>query len=113
MKKVLNIFIIICSVQVSFAQITPVQPKQTTIDSLKQALSATTNDTLRLVLSNELRYNYFLVNTNYDSTLIYSRQVCALAHRLGYKIDEAYALDMIGDILNFQYNENTLETFEE
>ena len=93
-----------------FAQITSITSEQRTIDSLKQALLATSNDTLRLVLANELRYNYFLVNTNYDSTLIYSTQVYDLAHILGYKIDEAYALDMIGDILDFQHNENTLET---
>ncbi len=111
LKKVLTIFALICSVHILFAQITPIRPEQRTIDSLKQALFTTTNDTLRLVLTNELRYNYFKVNTNFDSTLIYSRQVFALAHRLGYKIDEAYALDMIGDILNFQHNENTLETF--
>jgi len=111
LKKVLIIFVIICSVQVLFAQITPNRPKQRHIDSLKQALLASTNDTLRLVLANELGYNYLMVNTNLDSTLIYSRQVFALAHRLGYKIDEAYALDMIGSILNFQHNENTLETF--
>src|SRR4051794_2458288 len=94
-----------------FAQITPIRPGTRTIDSLKQALLATRNDTLRLVLANELRYDYFLVNTNLDSALTYSRQVFDLAHRLDYKIDEAYALDMTGDLLNFQHNENTLETF--
>jgi signal transduction histidine kinase len=99
--------VISCFVQVLFAQISSIgKTKQSTLDSLKQALSATTNDTLRLVLANELGLRY----ANNDSSLGYFRQVLDLAHRMGYKIDEAYALDFIGNILMFQYNEHTLQT---
>ncbi len=111
MKRILTIFAFVCSIQAAFAQITTTDPLQHTIDSLKQELQVTTNDTLRLVLANELHYNYLFKKFNYDSALVYSKQSFTLAHKLGYRIDEAYALDMIGDILNFQHNEHTLETF--
>jgi two-component system NtrC family sensor kinase len=111
LKKVLTIIAFIYSVQIALAQITSIDPQQRIIDSLKQELQATTNDTLRLVLANELHYIYLLKRINYDSAIVYSKQSFALAHELGYKIDEAYALDMIGDILNLQHNEHTLETF--
>jgi signal transduction histidine kinase len=110
-KRVLTILVVICSFQALFAQTAPVKPEQSNLESLKQAFLATTNDTLRLVLANDLRNNYFFKNINYDSTLFYSRQVVTLAHKLGYKIDEAYGLDVTGYVLNLQKNEHTLETF--
>ena len=81
MKKALAISALIFSVQILIAQISPVKPEQRTIDSLKQALSATTNDTLRLVLTNQLRHNYFLLNTNFDG---------AIRHGLIYKEGEGH-----------------------
>lgn len=82
-----------------------------TIDSLRNDLKETQNDTLRLVLFTQLRYNYFFVNTNLDSALFYSKQVLRMAQKLKYKIDEAYGLDLMGDVMNLQHNESTLETF--
>ncbi|HVK97224.1 MAG TPA: ATP-binding protein [Flavisolibacter sp.] len=110
MIKLISIFIFAASVQHAFAQDIPYYTKQTTIDSLKHQLQSTKNDTLQLVLVNELRYNYFFGMGNFDSALVYSKKVYAFAQQLGYKIDEAYALDLIGDILNFQHSEHTLET---
>ncbi len=81
------------------------------MDSLKHELAATKNDTLRLVLANQLRYDYFFGNGHVDSALVYSKLVLALTQKLGYKIDEAYACDLVGDILNYQHHQNTLEMF--
>jgi tetratricopeptide (TPR) repeat protein len=110
MKKLLLIFVFACSVQIPFAQvILPVGPA--TIDSLKAELKKTSNDTLRLVLVNELRFNYFFGKGDFDSALVYSKQVLGLAQKMGYKIDEAYAYDLLADIFNFQHHDQTLETF--
>ena len=69
------------------------------IDSLKYELQKTQNDTLKLVLTNQIRYHYFF-SGNFDSTLVYSNLFLPLTQKLGYKIDEAYAYDLIGDVLS-------------
>ena len=80
------------------------------IDSLKYELQKTQNDTLKLVLTNQIRYHYFF-SGNFDSTLVYSNLFLPLTQKLGYKIDEAYAYDLIGDVLSFKHSQGTLETF--
>jgi uncharacterized membrane protein len=100
-----------CYVQLLSAQVNQSTILQATIDSLKQELTTTQNDTLRLVLANALRYNYFFKNGNFDSALVYSKQVLALAQKLGYRIEEAYGWDLVGDILSFKHDQNTLQTF--
>jgi hypothetical protein len=97
--------------QLLSAQVSSPPAKLSTIDSLKNELNTTSNDTLRLVLANELRFNYFFKTANFDSTLTYSKLIFTLAQKLHLKIDEAYALDLIGDVLNYQHNPNTLQTF--
>ena len=81
------------------------------IDSLKHEFESTSNDTLKLVLVNQLRYFYFFEKGNLDSALVYSKQLLPLTQKLNYKIDEAYAMDLIADIMNYQNNQKTLETF--
>jgi two-component system NtrC family sensor kinase len=111
LKKLIIILFFAGSIQMPSAQTSQSVYGRTTIDSLKYELGTTQNDTLRLVLFAQLRYNYFFINTNLDSAMFYSKQVLSLTQKLKYKIDEAYAWDMIGDIMNLQNNESTLETF--
>ena len=112
MKKLITLLFLICSVQILSAQALPFsQPAR--VDSLKHALQTTANDTLRLVLINRIQHHYFLINTNFDSALFYSRQLLQLTRKLNYKIDEAYALDLVGSYMNFLLNSQTLKTLFE
>jgi two-component system NtrC family sensor kinase len=68
--------------------------QQSYIDSLKNELKNSENDTLNLVLYSLLCMSY--QSKNYDSALLYSRKQFQLAQKLDYKLDQAYALDNIG-----------------
>jgi two-component system NtrC family sensor kinase len=83
--------------------------QQNYIDSLKYELQITQNDTLRLVLLTRLGGKYYY-NSKYDSSLFFSQQQMQIAQKLNYKIDEAYALDIVGSCM-FQLNySRSLET---
>src|SRR4051812_17691048 len=105
------ILIPLCSAPLLYAQSPHLVTGEQTIDSLKNELARTENDTLRLVLFSQLRYNYFFVNTDMDSILLYSKLFLQTAQKLSYKIDEAYGWDLVADVMNFQQNAHTLETF--
>ncbi|HEX5152488.1 MAG TPA: ATP-binding protein [Parafilimonas sp.] len=61
-------------------------------DSLRAAVQTSTNDTQLLVLYSLMAHQ----SVSYDSSLLYSMKECTLAKRLGYKLDQAYALDQAG-----------------
>ena len=112
MKSLIQFLFCLCLYQMVHAQESLlIKPKN--IDSLKIELNKTQNDTLRLVLLNHLRLNYFFVpaTAQFDSALVYSQQLLLVAQKLNYKIDEAYALDCIGDVMSFLHNQNTLKAF--
>src|SRR5436189_1534313 len=109
-KKAITILLFAGSVQTLFAQSSQSLSSQA-IDSLRNEFETTHNDTLHLILVNQLRYNYFFVHPNLDSALFYSEQVLTMAQKLKYRIDEAYSLDLIGDVMNYMHSQNTLETF--
>ena len=64
------------------------------IDSIKNAIRISKNDTDKLVLYSKLSVTYSA--ERYDSALISSQQYYQLAKGLNYKLDEAYALDNVG-----------------
>ena len=109
MKKLISIFVLACSVQRVSAQDLP-SSQTVPIDSLKQALRSTTNDTLRMVLTNNIQNYYFISNSNLDSALLYSKQFLQLTQKLHYKIDEAYAYDAVGLYMSFLAHPQTLGT---
>jgi tetratricopeptide (TPR) repeat protein len=109
MKKLIIIFVFACSVQRLLAQDLPFS-QAAPVDSLKQALHATTNDTLRMVLANNIQNYYYFVNSNLDSAIFYSKQFLQLTQKLHYRIDEAYAYDVVGIYMSFLPHPQTLET---
>ena len=64
------------------------------VDSLKNELNTSHNDTLNLVLYSLLCLGY--QNSSYDSALLYAQKQFQLAQQLDYQLDQAYALDNIG-----------------
>ena len=113
MKDLVAILFFIFSVEIASAQYNSFIAPQSTLDSVKTILANTKNDTLQLVLVNQLRSAYFFSQFafNADSALLYSEQLLAISQKLDYKIDEAYALDCIGDVMNYLHNQNTLDRF--
>ncbi len=109
MKKLITIFVLACSVQQLSAQDLPFS-QAAPVDSLKQALHATTNDTLRMVLANNIQNYYYFVNGNLDSAIFYAKQFLQLTQKLPYRIDEAYAYDVVGIYMSFVPDPQTLET---
>ncbi len=105
----MTIFALACSVQRLSAQVLPTSQSMP-IDSLRQALQSTTNDTLRMVLTNNIHNYYFILNSNLDSALFYSKQFLQLTQKLDYKIDEAYAYDAMGLYMSFLAHPQTLQT---
>src|SRR4051794_12713431 len=101
-----------CSVQPLLAQDLPLS-QSISIDSLKQALQSTANDTLRMVLTNNIQNYYFISNSNLDSALFYSEQFLQLTQKLHYRIDEAYAYDATGLYMSFLAHPQTLQTLLE
>jgi signal transduction histidine kinase len=110
-NKFILLLFFACSALLPAAQQGQSVSGQQAIDSLQHELAQTKNDTLRLVLFSHLRYNYFFVNTNLDSTFHYSKLILQIAQKLNYKIDEAHAWNLVGDVMNFLQNEHTLEAF--
>jgi two-component system NtrC family sensor kinase len=107
-KKLIAIVILACLVQRLSAQNLHLS-KAASVDSLKQALHATTNDTLRMVLSSNIQLYYYYDN-NWDSTLFYSEQFLQLAQKLHYRLDEAYAYDVLAIYMRSLVHPQTLET---
>ncbi len=97
------LFILLLSFTVSF-----VSGQQNTVDSLKHELETTKNDTLRLVLLTLLSNKYS--DKKYDSVLFFAEQQLPLAQKLNYKIDEAYALDIMAESMLHLRNTRILET---
>ena len=58
-------------------------------DSLRSALTITTNDTLKIVLLTKLTDYYS--ETNPDSSFAYANELARVANRLSFKLDEAHA----------------------
>ncbi len=106
----MTIFVLACSVQQLSAQDLHLS-QAARVDSLKQALHATTNDTLRMVLNNNIHlYYYFHNNDNVDSNLFYSKQFLQLTQKLHYRLDEAYGYDVLGIWMRERVHPQTLET---
>jgi two-component system NtrC family sensor kinase len=96
-------FILLLSFAVSF-----ISGQQNQVDSLKHELETTKNDTLRLVLLTLLSNKY--LDKKYDSVLFFAEQQLPLAQKLNYKIDEAYALDIMAESMQHLRNTRILET---
>ena len=109
MKKLIAIFILACLIQRLSAQ-HPHFSKTAPVDSLKQALKVTTNDTLRMVLTENIQNHYYFVNGNLDSALFYAKQFLQLTQKLHYRIDEAHAHDVVGIYMSFLSHPETLQT---
>lgn len=86
-KRILILLLFWLIVHDARAQLTPV-------DSLKLEISNTKNDTLRLVLLSKLIGHFF--ESDFKQSSDYARQMLPLAKKMGYKIEEAYAMDVIG-----------------
>jgi len=99
----LVIFLPVCYSQNSDSNVI----RQSYIDSLKNELGTCRNDTFRLVLYSNLCNAY--QNKSYDSTLSYSEKQFALAKQMGYRLDEAYALDNIGYNMYYLSNPKALQ----
>src|SRR4051812_12929678 len=98
-----SLFILLLLFTVSFTS-----GQQNMVDSLKHGLETTRNDTLRLVLLTLLSNRY--LDKKYDSVVFFAEQQLLLAQKLNYKIDEAYALDIMGERMMHLYNTRILET---
>ena len=86
------------------------QTNQNEIDSLHLALQITTNDTIRMDLTDNLAFAF--TESNSDSALFYYDKSAMLADKLGLKIDEVAKLDMKGYILSTRRNyPQSLATF--
>lgn len=64
------------------------------IDSLKHILLTTTNDTLKLSCAGNLAEAY--AETSPDSAWVYAERELLLARKLGFRLNECYALNHIG-----------------
>src|SRR5687768_7026431 len=85
--KIIVLLLLCFILNTSTAQLTPV-------DSLKLEISNTKNDTLRLVLLSKLTSHFF--EADFEQSLVYSKQMLQLTKSLGYKIEQAYAMHLIG-----------------
>jgi len=86
MKTKLVLFVMILFISPSFGQ-------RSVIDSLSHVLSKTNNDTMRLVLSKRLSWQW--LNVNSDSSIKFAEQYLQLSKRMKYSINEADALHLI------------------
>src|SRR5262249_13818241 len=86
-KKIFWVFILLGYVQLCVAQ-------DAHIDSLKNALNSTPEDTTRVNLLIELSKNYF--STSPPDAIAYGEQAKALAEKLQFKRGLAYSLKNIG-----------------
>ncbi len=67
---------------------------QISIDSLKHVLYITDNDTLKLSCAGNLTEAY--LETQPDSSVVYAEMQLAYARKLGYRLNESYALGHLG-----------------
>jgi two-component system, NtrC family, sensor kinase len=86
MKTKLVLFVMILFISPSFGQ-------RSVIDSFSHVLSKINNDTMRLVLSNRLSWQW--LNVNSDSSIKYAEQYMQFSKRMKYSINEADALHLI------------------
>ena len=70
---------------------------QLNVDSLKNLLRSTNNDTLRLSLNGHIGDEY--LETQADSSMHYINQELAWARKLNFRLNEAYALGKMGYVL--------------
>ncbi len=101
MKKILQILFFSFCLTTAFAQ-------KAVIDSLHQAFQATTNDTLKLVLSQRLSWEW--MNINSDSSIAYANRYQQFAQNFGYTVNEADALRLKG--FNYFYLGNHARSLE-
>ncbi len=101
MKRILQILFFSLCLSTAFAQ-------KAVIDSLYQALQATRNDTLKLVLSQRLSWEW--MNINSDSSIAYADRYQQFAQNLGYPVNEADALRLKG--FNYFYLGNHARSLE-
>jgi len=77
------------------------------VDSVKNELKLTQNDTLKLVYYSLLVTGY--QNSSYDSSLFFAEKQFQLAQHLNYELDQAYALDNIGYNMYYLSNPKALQ----
>ncbi len=79
----------------SWSQVNPLflEPTKSQADSLQHTLQQDINDTLRMVANRDLAVYYLEANT--DSSLIYNEQALTLSRKLGLKLWQADALDLL------------------
>src|SRR5690349_7437743 len=82
------------------------------IDSLKTVLSTTSNDTLKLSCAGNLADAYSEISP--DSALVYAERELLLAKKLGFRLNECYALNHIGySLMNLGNYPKSLEVLLE
>ena len=77
------------------------------IDSIKNEIRTTQNDTVKLVLYSMLAATY--PTGGYDSALVSAQRYYQLAKKLNFKLDEAYALDNVGYNMFHMSNPKSLQ----
>ena len=95
MKEKLLLFILLLSISLAFGQ-------KRVIDSLNQLMRNTNNDTMRLVISERLSFEW--LNSNSDSSLLYADLYLKLSEKLEYRLNEADALRLAA--FNYTYTGN-------
>lgn len=101
-RRILHLLLFCFILHSSKAQLTPAE-------DLKMQISNTKNDTLRLVLLSKLTSLFF--EADFQQSALYSRQLLQLAKNLNYKIEEAYAMELIGDAMFYSSQPEGLEMF--
>ena len=101
MKKYLLLSIMGLIINLSFGQ-------KRVIDSLNYVLSGTYNDTLRLVLAQQLTWEW--LNVKSDSSLLYADMYLKLAKKLNYSLNQAEALQLTA--FNYTYIANYPRSLE-
>ncbi|WP_336517165.1 sensor histidine kinase [Pollutibacter soli] len=86
MKRILLILLIVACANAGRGELS--------IDSLKHVLSATANDTLKLSCAGNLADAYSEISP--DSALVYAERELFYARKLGFRLNECYALNHIG-----------------
>ena len=93
-----------------FVIIQACKAQQSSVDSLRQAITTTQNDTFRLVLYGRLSNEFTEISP--DSAYYYSAKMASLAKKLDYQLEEATALAQMGYALNNLGNyPRSLQTF--
>jgi hypothetical protein len=90
-KNIIYTSLLFVIVQVCKAQ-------QSSVDSLRHAITTTHNDTFKLILYGRLTNEFTEISP--DSAYYYSAKIAALAKKLNYQLEEANALAQMGYALN-------------